>query len=69
MKKVIYSIVLSLISLSALAAVQEVNPNQIEIVDTGYIVLIGITILGILAAFCFYYFRRWDDDDKPQQKG
>jgi len=67
MKNVIYSIVLSLISLSALAAVQEVNPNQIEMIDTEYIVLIGIAILGILAAFCFYYFRRWDDDDKPRQ--
>jgi len=67
MKNVIYSIVLSLISLSALAAVQEVNPNQVEIVDTEYIVLIGIAIVGILAAFCFYYFRRWDDDDNPQQ--
>ena len=67
MKNVIYSIVLSLISLSALAAVQEVGPNQVEIVDTEYIVLIGIAILGILAAFCFYYFRRWDDDDKPRQ--
>ena len=67
MNKVIYSIVLSLISLSALAAVQEVNPNQIEMIDTEYMVLIGIAILGILAAFCFYYFRRWDDDDKPRQ--
>jgi hypothetical protein len=67
MKKVISSIVLSLISLSALAVDQGVNPNQIETVGTETIVLIGITIVGILAGFCFYYFRRWDDDDKPQQ--
>jgi hypothetical protein len=67
MKNVIFSSVLSVFSLAALAAVQEVNPNQIEVVDTEYIVLIGIAILGILAAFCFYYFRRWDDDDRPPQ--
>jgi hypothetical protein len=67
MKKVISSIVLSLISLSVLAAVQEANPNQVEPVGTETLILIGISILGILAGFCFYYFRRWDDDDKPQQ--
>jgi len=65
MKKLIESIVLSLVSLSALAV--EVKTDQVEALDTESTVLMGIAVLGILAGFCWYYFRRWDDEDEPQE--
>jgi RsiW-degrading membrane proteinase PrsW (M82 family) len=63
MKKVVDSVMLSLVSLPAFSV--EVNPNQVEIPDTEYLVPIAITIIVIFIGFCYYYFRSWDEEEQP----
>jgi len=66
MKRNCTALSLFLLSLPVWAAqqTQDTNvPDAVEALSTPYIVIIGLIFVGILAGMWWYYMR-WDDDDK-----
>lgn len=64
MKNLCAAVFLFMISLPLLAAQQDTNvPDAVEPLGTPYLVIIGLIFVGMLVGL-YWYYMRWDDEDK-----